>query len=146
MKYLDFLQDHIGKGLHDVTPPVTRWLNGVILHVERGKTTVRFTVRKEMTNPANVLHGGMHTTIMDDVIGMTVAAMALDNLYLSSNLAVDLLGPAQLGEEIDCQARIIRTGKTILHAEAEIRNKSGDLLSKMSSNLVNTGRPFKLKI
>jgi len=144
VNFIDLLQAHVGKRITDFAPPVTRWLDGVILHAEHGKTRLRFTVREEMTNPAKVLHGGMHTTIMDDAIGMTIAAMQPETLYLSANLSVDLLGRAVLGEEVDCEARIVRHGKTLIHAEAEIRNLKGELLSRMTSNLANTGQPFTL--
>jgi uncharacterized protein (TIGR00369 family) len=141
---LEMFKAHIGKPMSDVAPPLTQWLGGTLLKAELGSFEMSFTVRKEMTNPAGLLHGGIHASILDDIIGMTVAALGLANLYVSINLHIDFLAPAKIGETVVAKSTIIRSGKTIVNAVAEIYNESGQLLSKATSNLANTGMPTVL--
>ncbi|MCU0394209.1 MAG: PaaI family thioesterase [Thermoflexibacter sp.] len=81
------------------------------------------------------------SAILDDIIGMTVAALGLPNLYVSINLNIDFLSPARTGERVIAKSFITRAGKTIVNATAEIYNEKEQLLSRATSNLANTGLP-----
>lgn len=140
-KLLEMLQASIGKPMNHFAPPLTEWLGGTLLKAEHGAFEMSFTVRNEMTNPAGMLHGGIHAAILDDTIGMTVATLGLANLYVSVNLSIDFLAPARVGEVVISKTKIIRAGKTIVNATAEIYNEKGQLLSRAMSNLANTGMP-----
>ncbi|MCS7019816.1 MAG: PaaI family thioesterase [Cytophagales bacterium] len=139
---LEHFRQYIGKPASEIpAPPFTKWLNGSLLRVEKGEIEAEFIVRKEMTNPVGVLHGGIHAAILDDIVGMTVALHGLSNLYVSVNLSVDFLAPAQIGEKVIARSKVVRAGKTIVNAVAELYNESGTLLSRATTNMVNTGLP-----
>lgn len=140
-KLLEMLQASIGHDLTNFAPPLTKWLGGTLLKAELGEFEISFVVRPEMTNPAGMLHGGIHAAILDDTIGMTVAALGLANLYVSINLSIDFLAAARTGDAVISKTKIIRAGKTIVNATAEIYNTQGQLLSRATSNLANTGMP-----
>lgn len=140
-KLLEMLQTGIGKPMNHFAPPLTQWLAGTLLKAEQGEIEMSFVVRTEMTNPAGMLHGGIHAAILDDTIGMTVAALGLPNLYVSVNLSIDFLAPARIGEVVIGKTKVTRAGKTIVNATAEIYNEKGVLLSRAMSNLANTGLP-----
>ena len=72
-------------------PPFTKWLNGQILKADRGDIQVKFRVRPEMANPTGLLHGGMQSAMMDDVIGMACATLGYEGFLLSINLHVSYL-------------------------------------------------------
>jgi uncharacterized protein (TIGR00369 family) len=138
---LEVFRSHINKPMSDIAPPLTKWLDGTLLKAESGNFEMSFVVRTEMTNPAGMLHGGIHAAILDDIIGMTVAALGLPNLYVSINLNIDFLSPARTGERVIAKSFITRAGKTIVNATAEIYNEKEQLLSRATSNLANTGLP-----
>lgn len=139
---IEYFRQYIGKPAGEIpAPPFTQWLNGKLLRVEPGEIEAEFVVRKEMTNPAGMLHGGIHAAILDDVVGMTVACCGLENLYVSVNLYIDFLAPAKVGETIIARSKVIRAGKTILNATAELYNQAGALLSRATTNMANTGLP-----
>ncbi len=138
---LEMLKNSIGKDLTNFAPPLTKWLGGTLLKAEHGEFEVSFVVRPEMTNPAGMLHGGIHAAILDDTIGMTVAALGLANLYVSVNLSIDFLAAARIGDVVIGKTKIMRAGKTIVNATAELYNAQGQLLSRATSNLANTGMP-----
>lgn len=141
---LDFFRSNIGKSFGEVSPsPFGRWLNGTLIDVEENSLTVEFIVRKDMCNPGGIMHGGVATGIMDDLIGMTVFALGSQTFYSSVNLNVDFLFSAKPDEKITAKSKIVRMGKKIAHAEGEIRNEAGQIIAKCTTNLVATNNTVK---
>ncbi len=141
---LEFFKNNIGKTSAEVSPsPFGRWLNGTLTAVEEGSLTVEFIVRTDMCNPAHILHGGVATSIFDDVIGMTVFSMGNQIFYSTVNLSVDFLFAAKPNEKLTAKSKIVRMGKKIAHAEGEIRNEAGQIIAKCTTNLVATSNVIK---
>jgi len=134
---LDYLRRLIGKKVSNSPSPAGNWLGSVLTKVEKGSIEAEIEVRPEMTNPVGTLHGGMISFIIDEVIGATVYSLYTPNVYVSSNLYIDFLAPAKLGDIITARTRIIRLGKTIINAECELY-KGIHLIAKATSNLVVT--------
>lgn len=133
---LKFFQSNIGKEANEFAPPFTQWLRPTIRKVEMGSFEWEFTVRKEMTNPLKLLHGGVQAAILDDVIGATVAALDKPNPAVSLNLTIDFLGKAYEGEVILAKSNVIRQGKQVIYIQGEIVNSEGKLIAKATSNML----------
>jgi uncharacterized protein (TIGR00369 family) len=136
----EYFQSRIGSDLGDFTPPFSRWLGGTLLEVSDKHVTMEFTVREDMTNPVQILHGGVHAAIIDEMTGMMVASLGLPNLYVSISLTVDFVSKAKIGEKIIAKATLDKQGMTIMNTSCELRNLDGQLLSRGSCNLVNTNK------
>ena len=91
-----------------------------------------------MANPTGLLHGGMQCGLMDDTIGMTTATLGYEGFPISIDFHVDYLGKAKVGESVRVIGKIVREGRNILHAIAEIYDKKGKLISTGNSNLLKT--------
>jgi uncharacterized protein (TIGR00369 family) len=136
---LDFFKSNIGKSSSEMSPsPFGRWLNGTLTAVEENSLTAEFLVRMDMCNPGGIMHGGVATGIMDDLIGMTVFSSGTLVFYSTVNLSVDFLYAAKPNEKLIAKSKIVRMGKKIAHAEAEIRNEAGHIIAKCTTNLVAT--------
>lgn len=143
-KALAFFKSNIGKTSSEMSPSAFgRWLDGTLISAETGELTVEVIVRKDMCNPGGILHGGVATGMMDDVIGMTVFSMGGQVFYSTVNLNVDFLFAAKPDEKLTVKSRIIRMGKKIAHAEGEIRNEAGQIVAKCTTNLVATSNVIK---
>lgn len=99
---------------------------------------VEFTVREDMTNPMGVLHGGIASTILDEVVGTMVYALGREFAYVSVNLNCDFLHAARIGDVITTKARVIRAGKNIVHVEGAIFDPENRIIAKCTSNLIQT--------
>jgi uncharacterized protein (TIGR00369 family) len=119
-------------------PPFSKWANGTIVKAEYGLMELEFEVRPEMANPTNLLHGGIQCALMDDVIGMTTATLGYKGFPISIDFHVDFLGKVKVGEKVRVVGEIIREGKNIIHAIAEIRDLKNKLISTGNSNLLKT--------
>lgn len=131
------LQAHIGASLSEKgLAPVTRWLGGQLTKAEHGVVQVDFTVREDMTNLARILHGGIMSTMIDEVMGIAFFTLDLEYFYPTVNLHVDFMAPAQIGDTVLVEATIVKQGRTAIYSEATVRNQTGKLLAKGSSHVV----------
>ncbi|NHJ25547.1 MAG: PaaI family thioesterase [Candidatus Lokiarchaeota archaeon] len=138
-RMLKLFKSFKGRALKDLpVPPFTKWLNGKIIKTDRGLLELEFEIRPEMSNPTNLLHGGMQCALMDDTIGMMTATLGYEGFPISIDFHVDYLGKVKIGEKIRVVGKLIREGKNILHAIAEIYDVNDTLISTGNSNLLKT--------
>ena len=138
-KTVEFFKSQIGKVIEHSPSAVGMWLKPVLKEVNEGKLTAEFIVRKEMTNPANMLHGGIIALISDEMIGASIATLEMPDFFPSVNLHTDFLYGAKLGETITAKAEIIRKGKNIINTECKIYNSNNKIIAKSTSNSIKSG-------
>ncbi len=135
-KILTLLQTLIGKDLSNSPSPLGSWLNGTVKAVDRGMLEVIFTVRAEMLNPAQILHGGALTAMMDEVMGISVATLGNEKFYSTINIQVDFLAACKLGEQIIVRSDVIREGKNIINTACVVTKPDGKIVARGGSNLL----------
>jgi uncharacterized protein (TIGR00369 family) len=137
-----FLNQNLNKKIADGNPnPITTWLDGTLLKASAGSITAEFIVREDQCNHAQVMHGGIITTILDEIMGMTLITVKIDHLFVTINLHVDFLFGAKAGEKVTAVSEVYRVGKKIANVEAKLYNAEGKLLAKSTSNLAATSIP-----
>ncbi len=134
---LAFFQAQVDKPFPENAPPFTKWLGGILRSVEPGSFLIELVVRKEMTNPLALLHGGVQAAILDEIIGMTVAALEKDTPSVSINLSVDFLGKAKEGDTVFARSNVVRQGRQIIYITGELTNAEGKLIARATSNMLN---------
>ena len=135
---LEFFKTQIGKKLDRTPSAAGNWLAGTLLEIDVHHIKVAYTVRPEMCNPGKILHGGIASLMLDDVIGMGNFVAGSEFLMTSINLNVDFLSAAQIGDKLEVTAKLIRSGSNLNHWEAVIRKESGKVVAKATSNLIKT--------
>ncbi len=141
---LHWFKQHIGTYTGELSPsPYGRWLNGFLQEASEDSFVMIYTVREDMTNPVKILHGGVTAGMVDDVMGMMLAALSDEFFFTTVNLSVDYLSSAKVGEKVSVHSKIVRKGKQIINAECRVSNADGKLIAKASSNCVVTN--IKLK-
>lgn len=133
---IEFFKENIGKKVSEGNPfPLIKWLDGTLHAAREGSLTFKHTVKPEFANPLGILHGGIASTFMDDVIGATVFSLGKPHYYVSLSLNVDFLSQAKIGEDIYVSAEVVRNGENIIHIEAKIVNEAGKIIAKATSNM-----------
>jgi acyl-coenzyme A thioesterase 13 len=134
---LELMQKFIGQEFPESPSPYMRWLNPVVRGAEYGSLTFEYVIRKEMTNPMAVLHGGITAGIMDDIIGATVFTMGFSNPYTTINNNIDYFAPAREGDIIEARTSVIKRGQQIINLQCELWLPSKNrLLAKGYSNMI----------
>lgn len=135
---LEFFKTQLGKKLDQTPSTAGNWLGGTLLEIDLHHIKVAYIVRADMCNPGKILHGGIASLMLDDVIGMGNFVTGSEYLMTSINLNVDFLSAAQIGETLEVTAKLIRSGSNLNHWEAVIKKESGKFVAKASSNLIKT--------
>ncbi|OFY62225.1 MAG: hypothetical protein A3H98_04455 [Bacteroidetes bacterium RIFCSPLOWO2_02_FULL_36_8] len=134
---LKHLQSFIGKHFTGSPSPFARWLNGKVISVEEKSVEFQFLVRKDMTNPVGMLHGGVISGMIDDCVGVNFFILALEYFYPTVNLNVEFFSPASEGETVIVKTQVIKQGKTIINIKADVINENTKkLVAQATSNLV----------
>lgn len=137
MTILEQLKSLIGVPMAEYSrSPTGVWLNGVLQQVESDCIKATYTVRPEMANPAGILHGGMASTILDDIMGLTVYSLEREAFFATVSLNVEFLANVQVGETVTATAEVVKSGRSVVFMQASLHNEEGKLLVKASSNLV----------
>ncbi len=141
----EYFRSQIGKDVASTPPGFSEWLQPKMISVEEDSLTIEVMVRPEMCNPVGTLHGGIHSAILDEVIGMTVAAMGNDTHFVSLNMTTDYLRAARAGEAVRATGQVIRKGRSAIHLIGQITNSEGKELSRATQNMVSVGVPMKIQ-
>lgn len=139
MTALESIQSAIGKDFSSSPSPFMHWLKPRVISAETGALVFEYEVRKEMTNPIGILHGGVTAAIIDDILGATLFAFGEPHFYTTLNNVIDYFGAAQEGDLIRAETRVIKKGKQFVHAECEVWNADRSrLIARGISNLFKT--------
>jgi len=137
---LSLFQTFIGQRIEASPSPFMNWLQPVLLAAEKGALHCRYTVRKEMTNPYGILHGGITAGIIDDLIGATIYVMGMQARYTTVNNSIDYFAPANEGDEITAKTTVIKQGRRIINVQCEVflpaKNR---LIARGYSNMLHVG-------
>lgn len=144
-RMLEILRGTIGQPAGPMAAPFSQWLGGTLRAVDENSASVEYQVRREMTNPGGLLHGGVQSGMMDDVMGMLANALGREYFLASINLGIDYLAAAREGDRVTATAAVVRNGSGIVNMSAELRHLDGKLIARASSNLCNTRLPNPFK-
>jgi uncharacterized protein (TIGR00369 family) len=99
----------------------------------KGHIRVAYQASDQLCNLWGGIHGGMVAAMMDDVLAL-VFGLTLEwgQITPTLELKTSFLQAARPGRLL-AEAVIIRRGKSISFAEAELRSANGDLLAKASA-------------
>ena len=96
------------------------------LHLEainqaEGTTRYRMLAKPEFCNPMGNLQGGIITTALDDAAATAVIAKAQRRVGVPTiEFKVSFFGPARLGGTFFFNGRVLKLGRTVSFAEADM--------------------------
>lgn len=133
-------QSLTGKEITNSPSPFMNWLKPTLISAEKGSLHCSYVIRKEMTNPYSILHGGITAGIIDDLIGATVFILGLQHRFTTVNNNIDYFAPAKEGDIITAKTSVVKQGKTIINLQCEIFLPAKiRLIAKGYSNMLNVG-------
>src|SRR5678816_1508161 len=117
--------------------PFVRHVGMRITDLAWGRATFEMTAAEFRMQPFGVVHGGNIATLIDTAtFWACFLSMDSDEDGLASvDLKLNYLAPARL-EALGCTGRLIKAGKTIPYAEAEVHTADTRLLAHGRSTLM----------
>ena len=129
------LQSFIGKHFTDSLSPYAHWLNGIVVAGDEKSVEFEFLVRKDMTSPFGMLHGGVLCGMIDDCMGINFLNLGIEHFYPTINLNVEFFRSAKEGETVYVKTQVVKLGKTIINIKAEVLNGQQKMLASAASIL-----------
>lgn len=99
-----------------------------VVRLEEGNVKIKLLVRDELLNANNTLHGGVHATMLDTIMGMSARSLSKTRCT-TINLNVNYLSPTK-GGEVFAIGKVLNQGYRIVAAEGELVDGEGNLLAK----------------
>lgn len=103
----------------------------------KGTTRYRMEVSPEFCNPMGSLQGGIATTALDDAAATAVIARSQRRVGVPTiEFKVSFYGPAKVGTTVWFEGRVLKYGRSIVFAEADMVDGAGKLLARMSTSVM----------
>jgi uncharacterized protein (TIGR00369 family) len=102
-----------------------------------GTTRYRMEIEPRFCNPMGNLQGGIATTALDDAAATAVIAKSQRRVAVPTiEFKVSFFGPAKVGSTIWFNGRVLKYGRSIVFAEADMVDGAGKLLARMSTSVM----------
>lgn len=109
-----------------------------VVHCGDGKARMRLPVRSELMQSAGVLQGGITATLVDITMAWAMLSVIHPRHAPTLDLHISYLRPI-VQETIECEAVVVRAGRTVVHARAEVFTETGALAATGTGHFLVTG-------
>ncbi len=107
--------------------PFVKMLGIELVDLAHGEATCSLKVEEKHERAGGFLHGGVTASLIDTVLAFAVAThLASGENSVTIDLTVHYLRPLYRGE-ITARAKVLRAGKRIVTASAEVFDETGEL-------------------
>lgn len=99
-----------------------------------GRYITRFTPRREHQGFTGITHGGILSTVLDEVMARLV--YVLGHRAVTAEMRVRLRKPASIGEELTVSGWITSEGRRTIDCAAEARNPAGEVIAEATGRMI----------
>jgi acyl-CoA thioesterase len=118
----------------------SQWLGIQFIDVKEGYSKIKMTVRAEMLNGLDVVHGGIAFSLADSAFAF--ACNSRNNLSLALETSVSFLKPVFVGDTLIAETKEIRNGKNTGVYVVEVTNQHENLVALFKGTCYRTGKPL----
>ena len=101
---------------------------------EDGKYVTRFTPRREHQGYTGITHGGILSTVLDEVMARLVYTM--NQRAITAELRIRLKKPVPTGEELIVSGWVVAEARRLIECAAEARDSSGEIVAEATGKMV----------
>lgn len=103
-----------------------------------GTAVATMTVREDMLNGFDVIHGGLTFTLADTAFAF--ACNSYDNVTFAASAQVEFLRPAVVGDVLTATAKEDYRGRRNGYYSVEVRNQRGEVVAIFRGRSASTGK------
>jgi len=106
---------------HTRTSPLTAPWEPLYARTTAEAVMIGLRIREAHTNSRGLAHGGLITALADNAMGLSCGVRLGDAArLLTSSLAIDFLGSARIGQWLQIDPEVIKTGATLCVAQCRV--------------------------
>lgn len=117
----------------------TRAMGITIEIIEPGKAAAAMTVRDDMINGFDVIHGGLTFALADTAFAF--ACNSYDELTVAASAQIEFLRPAVVGDELRAVAIEDHRGRRSGYYTVDVRNQRDELIALFRGRSAASGKP-----
>jgi len=118
---------------------VAKYLNPKLIKIEEGFIEVEIVVAPKMLNSGGMLHGGITSLILDEILGATTFTLAEGLFYATSSINVHFLSAGKIGDVLTVKAEIVKKGSRLIHTEGKVYVKDKIIATATADLMVVKG-------
>lgn len=107
------------------------YLGCELAYMDENKVIVSLDVKEHHLNLIGILHGGVHTALLDSAMGLVAMAARPEEDMVTSNLNIHFTSPAGPGI-VTAEAEIVHMSGKMITAQGTIRS-AADVLCSMAT-------------
>jgi acyl-CoA thioesterase len=116
----------------------SQWLGIEIVEIKEGYSKIKMTVRSEMMNGLNIIHGGIAFSLADSAFAF--ACNSRNNLSVALDTSINFLKPVHPGDELFAEAKEIHNGKSTGLYHVTITNQRSHTVALFKGTCFRTGK------
>ena len=133
----------VADGIRDRSAPCHDLLGRQVLSAERdsGRSELSFEALEAFTNGTGNIQGGFLTAMLDSVMGAALATILKEGETPPTlEMKTSFMRPAKVGR-IAGSGRVLHRGRSVVFAEGELHDSSGNLLATGNATSLIQFRP-----
>ncbi|XP_035216054.1 acyl-coenzyme A thioesterase 13-like [Stegodyphus dumicola] len=101
-----------------------------VMSAGAGQCVCELKIANEHKNRAGLLHGGMTSTLVDAVSTMALFSK-IERPGVSIEMSVSFIRPANIGDELFIEGKILKVGKNLAFLTVDVKNKiTGQIIAQ----------------
>ena len=116
----------------------SQWLGIEVLEIREGYSRIRMTLRKEMINGFNVIHGGIAFSLADSAFAF--ACNNRNNLSMALDTAINFTKATKPGDILTAEAKELHNGRSTGLYLITVTNQDNEQVAHFKGTCFRTGR------
>jgi uncharacterized protein (TIGR00369 family) len=104
------------------------YLGCELVKMETDKVIITIDIQDHHLNHLDILHGGVHSSLLDNAMGLVAMAARPEEKIVTTNLNVHFVAPAHKGK-VTVVAEIVHISRKMITAKGTLTKENGDICS-----------------
>jgi acyl-CoA thioesterase len=116
----------------------SQWLGIEVIEIKEGYSNIKMTVRKEMINGFNIVHGGIAFSLADSAFAF--ACNNRNNLSVALDTSINFTKPVHVGDVLIAEAKELHNGKSTGLYHITITNQNNHVVAMFKGTCFRTNK------
>jgi acyl-CoA thioesterase len=118
----------------------SQWLGISVLEITEGYSKIQLTLREEMINGFNVIHGGVAFSLADSAFAF--ACNSRNNLSMALDTSITFTKATKPGDVLTAEAKELHNGRSTGLYLITLTNQNGEQVALFKGTCFRTGKPL----
>lgn len=116
----------------------SQWLGIQVLEIKEGYSRIQMTLRPEMLNGFNIIHGGITFSLADSALAF--ACNNRNNLSVALDVSITFTKASQPGEVLTAEAKEVHNGRSTGLYLISVTNQQNQAVATFKGTCFRTGK------